>query len=58
MASVPPKVLDQAIDATKWVQIVTLVKENQLLTALGLFVLWQAGVLISISNEVGAVICG
>ncbi len=58
MSTVPQKVLDQAIDATKWAQIVTLVKENQLLTALGLFVLWQAGVLISISNEVGGVICG
>lgn len=46
-----------ALDATRWAQLVTLVKENQLVTALCLFVLWQTGTLLTVSQEVGGVIC-
>lgn len=50
--------VETAIDATKWAQILALVKENQLVTALGLFLLWQAGVLFTIYDNVGGAICG
>tara|TARA_B100000519_G_scaffold135134_1_gene116721 strand:+ start:983 stop:1162 length:180 start_codon:yes stop_codon:yes gene_type:complete len=55
---VTPETVETAIDATKWIQIVTLVKENQLLTALGLFCLWQTGALLTFYSEVGGAICG
>jgi hypothetical protein len=48
---------ESAIDATRWAQLVTLVKENQLVTALCLFVLWQTGALLTVSQEVGGVMC-
>lgn len=52
------EVVEAALDVTKWAQIVALVKENQLVTALGLFVLWQAGVLLTVYDSVGGAICG
>lgn len=51
------EVVETVVDATKWAQLVTLVKENQLVTALCLFVLWQTGTLLTISQEVGGVMC-
>lgn len=39
-------------------QIVDLVKENKLMTALVVFVLWQTGTLIQVYSEVGGAICG
>lgn len=50
----PQKVLATA----KIAQIATLVKENQLVTALVLFVLWQSGALISAYSSAGGAICG
>ena len=47
----------EVIDATRWAQLVTLVKENQLVTALVLFLLWQTGALLSVSQEVSGVMC-
>lgn len=47
-----------AITVTRWAQIVTLVKENQLVTALCLFVLWQTGAILTVSSTAGGVICG
>jgi hypothetical protein len=46
-----------ALDATRWAQLVTLVKENQLVTALCLFVLWQTGAILTMSQEVSGVMC-
>ena len=46
-----------AIDATRWAQIVELVKENQLLTALGLFLLYQTGALLSAASYVQGGVC-
>lgn len=50
----PQKVLATA----KIAQIVALVRENQLVTALVLFVLWQSGALISAYSTAGGAICG
>lgn len=45
------------VEATRWAQIVTLVKDNQLVTALCLFILWQTGALLAVSSEVAGVVC-
>lgn len=52
------KLAETALDASRWAQIVTLVKDNQLVTALCLFVLWQTGALLSVSSAAGGAICG
>ncbi len=39
-------------------QIVELVKENKLMTALVVFVLWQTGTLLSVYQEAGGALCG
>lgn len=51
------EIATEVIDATRWAQLVTLVKENQLVTALVLFLLWQTGALLSVSQEVSGVMC-
>lgn len=55
--SLPPAAVEEIVEATRWAQVVTLVKENQLVTALCLFILWQTGTLLTISQEVGGVMC-
>lgn len=56
-APVTPETVETAMDATKWVQIVALVKENQLITALCLFCLWQTGALLSAATYVQGGVC-
>ncbi len=56
MANVPQAV-EQAVKVAKTAQILAYVKENQLLTALCLFVLWQAGAFISMMNSAQGAIC-
>lgn len=59
MSSVmPSETVKDVITATRWAQLVTLVKENQLVTALCLFVLWQTGALLTVSSAAGGAICG
>lgn len=53
----PGEIAKTAITTAKVTQLVTLVKENQLVTALVLFCLWQAGAFLTISNEVSGVMC-
>lgn len=53
-----PKTVETVLDATKWAQILSLVKENQLFTALVLFCLWQSGALLSAYSTAGGAICG
>jgi hypothetical protein len=53
-----PEVVQSALTATRWSQILLLIKENQLVTALCLFVLWQTGALLSVSTAAGGAICG
>jgi hypothetical protein len=53
-----PEVVHSALSATRWSQILLLVKENQLVTALCLFVLWQTGAILTVSTAAGGAICG
>jgi len=54
---IPTESIEATLDATKWAQIVTLVKDNQLTTALGLFVLWQTGAFLSAYSYVQGGMC-
>lgn len=47
----------QVLDAAKFAKVVALVKENQLLTALALFVLWQAGAFLQAYEYSTGVMC-
>ena len=47
----------QVLDAAKLAKVVALVKENQLLTALVLFVLWQAGAFLQAYEYSTGVMC-
>jgi hypothetical protein len=58
MAGVSPDNVEKAITAARAAQLITLVKENQLFTALVLFCLWQSGALLSAYSSAGGVICG
>ena len=49
---------EKVVTAAKVAQLVTLIKENQLVTALVLFVLWQSGALLSAYSTAGGAICG
>jgi len=49
--------VDTAIDATKAVQLIALVKENQLVTALVCFLLWQIGALATAHSYASGVMC-
>ncbi len=49
---------DKVLAVAKAAQIATLVKENQLVTALVLFILWQSGALLSAYSTAGGAICG
>jgi hypothetical protein len=52
------KPLETADEVGQAKQIVDLVKENKLMSALVVFVLWQTGTLIQVYSEVGGAICG
>lgn len=52
-----PQPIVEAVQVAKTAQILHYVKENQLLTALCLFVLWQAGAFLSAYNQVSGVMC-
>jgi hypothetical protein len=58
MAGVTPDTVDKAMSAAKAAQLMTLIKENQLVTALVLFLLWQSGALLSAYSTAGGAICG
>ncbi len=45
----------KAVDATKVAQILNLVKENQMLTAIVVFLLWQAGAIAQAATVIGGV---
>jgi hypothetical protein len=53
-----PQSIEKAASLAKAAQIATLVKENQLVTALVLFCLWQSGALLSAYTTAGGAICG
>ena len=49
---------EKVIAAARLAQIMSLIKENQLMTALALFVLWQSGALLTAYSAAGGAICG
>lgn len=51
----PVDKLEEVVPLAKGVQIANLVRENQLITAVIVFILWQAGALQSGLNLVGGV---
>ncbi len=51
------KPVETAITAAKAAQIMTLIKENQLVTALVLFFLWQTGAFLSAATYVQGGVC-
>lgn len=55
--STPTSPVKDVIDAAKTAQLVSLVKENQLVTALVLFCLWQVGAFYSAQQYAAGVIC-
>ena len=54
----PAAAVEVADEVGQVKQVVDLVKENKLMTALVVFVLWQTGTLLSFYNEAGGAICG
>lgn len=52
-----PQTVQGAITAAKAAQLITLVKENQLVTALTLFLLWQVGAFYSAQQYAAGVMC-
>ncbi len=52
-----PEVIEKSIDIAKAAQIAVFVRENQLLTAVVLFVLWQAGAFVSALGYVQGGMC-
>jgi len=55
MADVPPVVPAAAVEGFKIAQVIALVKDNQLITALVVFVLWQAGAITQGVTALGGV---
>lgn len=53
-----PETAQKVVAAAKAAQIMQLVKENQLVTALVLFLLWQSGALLTAYSTAGGAICG
>lgn len=45
----------KAVDATRVAQILQLVKDNQMLTAIVVFLLWQAGAIAQAATAIGGV---
>ena len=46
------------VAAARMAQIMQLIKDNQLVTAFGLFILWQSGALLTAYSTAGGAICG
>ena len=57
MVNVNPAEAEKIVAAAKMAQIYALIKENQLITALCLFVLWQAGAFVSAYQYTSGVMC-
>ena len=56
MVKIPAEV-QQAVQVAKTAQILAYIKENQVLTALCLFVLWQTGAFLSAYGQVQGAVC-
>ena len=54
---VTPETIEKAADVARSAQIVALIKENQLVTALICILLWQIGALASAQTYAAGVMC-
>jgi len=54
-AKLPPDAMKPVVASVKFAQVVQLVKDNQLLTALLLFISWQMGLMAQASQAIGGV---
>ena len=52
-----PESIEKAIAIAKTAQIANFVRENQILTAFCLFVLWQTGAFLSAYGQVQGAVC-
>ena len=52
-----PESIEKAIALAKTAQIANFIRENQILTALCLFVLWQTGAFLSAATQVQGAVC-
>ncbi len=52
-----PETVEKTVAAARVAQLAALVKENQLVTALVLFCLWQTGALFSAQQYASGVMC-
>ncbi len=57
MSKIPSDAAQHAMTAAKAAQLITLVKENQLVTAFVLFFLWQTGAFLSAATYVQGGVC-
>ena len=57
MVKITPETVEKTAAAVKTAQIVQLIKDNQLMTALALFVLWQAGAFVQAYSYVQGGMC-
>ena len=49
--------LEEAVATARLATILSYIKENQLVTALALFILWQSGALISVLSSAQGAMC-
>lgn len=52
-----PTPLEKAVTTARYAQILAYVKDNQLVTALALFILWQSGALIGMLSSAQGAMC-
>lgn len=57
MGVAPPETLEKIATGARAAQIATLIKENQLVTALVCILLWQIGALASAQSYAAGVMC-
>lgn len=57
MVKITPETVEKTAAAVKTAQIIQLIKDNQLMTALALFVLWQAGAFVQAYSYVQGGMC-
>ena len=57
MGALEPTTTEKIATAARAAQLATLIKENQLVTALVLFCLWQTGALLSAATYVQGGVC-
>ncbi len=57
MTTGTPAMVDTAVEVTRAAQLISLVKDNQLTTALVCFLLWQIGALATAQSYASGVMC-